>query len=322
MAPNTDASKGSISADAYSKVPSPSSGPSSGLTELHTRAEHMLCIIVAHSPSGFLRPTIQSKIDQTAILAQSMLMLRSSVLNASMQHRGQQQSSLMPLLARQFPKNQGIEAVIRPRLPPVLQDTDAQILDVSLDVENKEKTDEQRAWRSRTEFDFSQETPYPTDMKIEKQEQTTLSSDLPPIKSLPIEAEPATDPRLEPEEQAVKSSIPAKRSLDLDPDSMNGISLDKPEDELASGAEPANKRLREGAIYVAPVKGDDLPPSTVIDPVKESNPHSTKLSTHFGLLANPRTINQDVDDEDSDDSSIPPMDLTLATDDEEEDDEE
>ncbi|KAL8785833.1 MAG: hypothetical protein Q9213_003140 [Squamulea squamosa] len=324
MAPKTDASKGSTSADAYSEAPGSPSSPPTGPTELKRTAERMLCIVLTHLPSGFLRPPIRSKIDQTAILAQNMLMLHSSVMSASIQHKGQQQSSLMPFLARQFPEDRGTEAVIRPCLPPVQHNIDEQTMDISLGVEPWAKVDEQGAWRSHTESDFSQETPHPMGIETEKLEQKTLGSDLPPIGVLPTEEQPAANPSLETEVQTAKSSIPAKRSLDLNPDGMHGISLDRPKGEVAPSAEPASKRLREGAanIYVAPATEDDLPPSTVKDPPEEPDAHSATLFTSSRLLANPHNINEDVAYEDSDESSIPPMDLTLATDDEEDDDDE
>ena len=317
-------SKDSSSADAYSKNPRASSAPSTGPSEVQRMAEHMLCLALAHLPPSFLRLPVRSKIDQTAILAQSQLMLRSSVLNAPALHMREQQSSLMPLLARQFPQDQGTEALIRPRLPPIQQSTNDGPTDSPLEAEDAERIFEEGARRSSTIHAVPRDIHLATDIESEKQEQTTPSAQLPPIDAPPREALPATDPFSEPDQRALGSTIPTKRSRELDPDGMNGTALDRLEHLLTPGAEPVSKRHREetGDMYIPPASEDVIPSSTVTAPPEDLIPRLTNLSAFSKPLADLRNINDGMDDDDSDDSSIPAIDPTLATDDEEEDDDE
>ncbi|KAL8856676.1 MAG: hypothetical protein Q9178_006743 [Gyalolechia marmorata] len=317
-------SKDSSSADAYSKTPHSSSAPSTGPSEVQRMAEHMLCLALAHLPPSFLRLPVRSKIDQTAILAQSKLMLQSSVLNAPALHRREQQSSLMPLLARQFPQDQGTEALVRPRLPPIQQSTNDGAMDSPLEAEDAERIFEKDARQSSTIHGSPRDYNLATDIESEKQDQTTPSTKLPPIDAPPREALRPTDPFSEPEQHALGSTIPTKRSLELDPDGMNGVALDESEHLLTLGAEPVSKRPREGTgdMYIPPASEDVRPSSTVTDPPEDLIPRPTNLSALSKPLADLGNINDGMDDDDSDDSSIPAIDPTLATDDEEEDDDE
>lgn len=315
-----DVSKGSPSADAYSKTPGSSLAPSIGTSEVQRLAEHMLSRALAHLPSSFLRISLRSRVDQTATLAQSNLMLRSSVLNAPNDHGRQQQSSLMPLLARQSPQEPGTEALVRPRLPPVQRSIDDQSMDVHQEVEDRQIIYQEQIRTPLTILNPVEDSPLPTDMESEKQEQPALSSNVPLIKEPSGDFQSAAKSPSKPDQQTV-SLVPAKRPLEVDLDSVHENALGESKQVLAPLTEPASKRLREGnGIHILPVTEDDIPPPVATDQREDHNPRSADLSASSRPSPSLRAAKEDVDDDSSDDSSIPPMDLTLATTDEDDDD--
>ncbi|KAL8848155.1 MAG: hypothetical protein Q9221_006800 [Calogaya cf. arnoldii] len=311
----TDVSKGSTSADAYSENPGSSIASSIGTSEVQRLAEHMLSTVLAHVPPSSLRLPLRTKIYQTAILAQSNSLLRSSILNAPNYHE-QQQNSLMPLLARQFPRDHGTEALVRPRMPPVQRTTDDQSMDLPQEDEDREMIYQEDTRPSGTIPHRPQDNGLPTHIPSDQQEQPALSSEVHLIEGPLGEAQsPAKFPS-EPERQTV-SLIPAKRSLEMDLGSMHGNASGEFQEVLAPSTEPASKRLREeNGIYIPPVREDDLPPLVAVDLQEENIPRSTDPSTSFEPLESLPTTKPEIDDDSSDDSSLPPMDLTLATDDE------
>ncbi|KAL8756129.1 MAG: hypothetical protein Q9199_003157 [Rusavskia elegans] len=315
-----DVSKGSPSADAYSNTPGSSPAPSVGTSEVQRLAEHMLSRALAHLPSSFLRISLRSRVDQTATLAQSNLMLRSSVLNAPNDHGRQQQSSLMPLLARQSPQEPGTEALVRPRLPPVQRIIDDQSMDVHQEVEDRQIIYQDQIRTPLTILNPVEDSPLPTDMESEKQEQPALSSNVPLIKEPSGDFQSAANSPSKPDQQTV-SLVPAKRSLEADLDSVHENALGESKQVLAPLTEPASKRLREGhGIHILPVTEDNIPPPMATDQREDHNPRSADLSASSRPSPSLRAAKEDVDDDSSDDSSIPPMDLTLATTDEDDDD--
>lgn len=318
--PKLDVSKGSPSADAYSGAPRTSLVSSVGTSEVQRMAEHMLFTALAHIPSSLFRLSLRSRIDQTAILAQSNLMLRTSVLNAPNYHRRQQQSSLLPFLARQSPQDSSTEALLRPRLPTVQRIIDDRLMDDPQEVEDRETIYQEGAAQSRTMLDRPEDSPIPLDVESTEKEQLALSF------KVPLNEGPSGDSQSVVElpsttDRQTFSHVPAKRSLEVDLDSMNENPLGEPRQVLPSATEPASKRLREGnGICIPPVKADDLPPPVVMDQREDHSPRSPDLSASLKPSASLRPAGEDMDDDSSDDSSIPPMDLTLATDDD--DDEE
>ncbi|KAL8671341.1 MAG: hypothetical protein Q9168_004151 [Polycauliona sp. 1 TL-2023] len=316
---NKDIGKDTSSADAYTKTSDLPSAPSTERTELQKVAEQMLSMALTNLPSSFLRLSLRSRIDQTAILAQSNLMLRSSILNAPAYRGGQQQSSLMPLLARNFPQDQGSEALIRPRLPPVQSSIDDQSVDFAQDVEDQEESYLERRRSSPPILAPRQDNLITKFLGSEKQEQAALSSQASHNRTHSSEAHAAANFTGEPQSQT-NPTVPAKRSLDQDPDSR-----DIAKSESTSGstpiAEPASKRFREdnGEKYVPPDTEDDLPPPLANDTQRDHEARPADPSASLKALTTLRTTTEDVDDDSSDDSTIPPMDLILATDDEDED---
>ncbi|KAI4258188.1 MAG: hypothetical protein L6R42_005255 [Xanthoria sp. 1 TBL-2021] len=225
----------------------------------------------------------------------------------------------MPLLARQSPQEPGTEALVRPRLPPVQRSIGDESMDVHQEVEDREMIYQEQIRPPLTILNPREDSPLPPDMESQKQEQPALSSNVPLIKEPSGDFQSAAKSPSKPDQQTF-SLVPAKRSLEVDLDSMHENSLGESKQVLAPLTEPASKRLREeDGIYIPPVTEDDLPPPVATDLVEDHHSRSADLSASSRPSPSLRAAKEDMDDDSSDDSSIPPMDLTLATTDEDDD---
>ncbi|KAL8875538.1 MAG: hypothetical protein Q9198_006119 [Flavoplaca austrocitrina] len=283
----------------------------------------MLSMALTHLPSNFLRLPLRSKIDQTAILVQSSVILRSSVLNTPNCHKGQREGSLIPLLARQYPQDQGTEGLARPRLPPVQRSLDHEFIDLAQDIEGQEIVSRERDQPLPSNLDPLPNSHSQEGTKLMNiQEQASLNSEVPLAEDPASEPRATVEPFSEMQGEGI-STIPTKRSRESDPDNTHEIAQNRSMHMLDPITEPASKRLREGNgdIYISPATKDDLPPAVAMDPQDDHNLRSTHLAASSEPLNSLGTNREDMDDDSSDDSSIPPMDLTLATDDEEEESE-
>lgn len=108
----------SINADSYLKFPIRSAKLSENLQEIETSAASLLSVTVSHVPKDFFTYSLRAQIDRTAILIRSKPTMLASVLNPPIRRKGAREpSSIMPLLAREFPYSLEVEALLRPRMP-------------------------------------------------------------------------------------------------------------------------------------------------------------------------------------------------------------
>ena len=90
-------------------------------TDVQIAAAHLLSIAPSHLPNGFLSSSLRAQVDRTAILTRNREAMLASVLNPPNAKNGSRApGSILPLLARSFPDQADVEALIRPRMP-VLQ---------------------------------------------------------------------------------------------------------------------------------------------------------------------------------------------------------
>ena len=83
-------------------------------------AEGLLPLTITSLADNYLAPSVRAQIDRTAILTQHEATLLASVLHPPSQaDMALGSRSIMPLLARSFPKSTITEALIRPRMPIV-----------------------------------------------------------------------------------------------------------------------------------------------------------------------------------------------------------
>ncbi|KAI4243726.1 MAG: hypothetical protein L6R40_003339 [Gallowayella cf. fulva] len=312
-------SKGSTNADTYVPGTSFSSVTTQAPSEAQRMAEKMLCAALAYLPTGILSYSVRRKIDQTAILAQSKPLLQASVLCPPSRRRGMQHASLMPFLARQFPQDQGTEALLRPRMPPVQQGIADPSNGFDEGADDQEEIPETTRY-SPSSIDDAQNDTVPTNMELDTEKQTTLSSRTSKMASPSAEVQP--DASLQPLQPVFEPTVPAKRSLELAFEGTDVTSANEPGNPLAPGAESASKRIREGVIHIPPAIEEDFPPSQLNDPSDAFGPKAIEMSAQTEPLTNPHTVHDTMNDDDSDDSSIPVLDPTWATDEDEEDEEE
>ncbi|KAI4266220.1 MAG: hypothetical protein L6R35_006973 [Caloplaca aegaea] len=296
-------------ADAYSN--SKSIGflpePSRKSTNLQEAAIAVLCAALQYLPADFVPFAVRSKIDQTAVLTQSEPLLQASVLNpAPRRGRQQQQSSIVPFLARQFPQSTGTETLLRPRMAPLqpnggrsLEDSDEDI------VEHEAAFNPNSHLSSATPHDLKLEA-FPTNPEDDKRE--VREAGFEPIQPPILEdLNPASNPPLTQQHASEKKNPPNKRTRE-------------PDSEFSPNEEPGLKRLRnsdqEDKIYTAPTTAEDLPPSTA--PLASESALSPAPAS-AEPLAHLRTGGENIVDDDngSDDSSIPSIDLTMDMEDEE-----
>ncbi|KAL8796218.1 MAG: hypothetical protein Q9182_007406 [Xanthomendoza sp. 2 TL-2023] len=312
-----------MNADACVKSTGSSSVDMYGPSEVRRAAEELLHAALAHLPLGFLPVSVRCKIDQTAVLIQSNLLLQASVLHPSFRRKGTQLASVMPMLARQFPQDHGTEALIRPRMPQVQQNTDNLSVDSDRADVNPEDSPSNAARRFSTASQSNPNVAYPVSMEPEQYEPIGSKSVSPPGHFSRTENVAASSLSPQPQKEP-KIIVPAKRSLDLETGNITADVAEGSERFLVPSNEPASKRLHAGTSdrSVSPAIEDDNPPTVATDPPHISNQPEADLSAQFEPLANLHTTKESMNDDDSDDSSIPVLDPTWATDDEDEDEDE
>lgn len=86
-------------------------------------AQSLLPVLLAKLPSKCVPDAIRIQMDRTALLTRNKEALLASVLNPPAVRQGQRASaSLLPFLAREYPQDPQVEALLRPRMP-IIQTT-------------------------------------------------------------------------------------------------------------------------------------------------------------------------------------------------------
>lgn len=119
----------SINADALFKNPSGEHGYQSALnsahdprpTDLQDAAHDFLVAYTTIVPSRHMSAATRAIIDRTAVLSNDAEAMLASVMNPPHNAEGasKSRSSILPHLARAFPQRLEVEALLRPRMPPV-----------------------------------------------------------------------------------------------------------------------------------------------------------------------------------------------------------
>lgn len=141
--PRQTLNSASMNADSYLSFPTRSASLSENLQEIETAAASLLSVSVSHLPKEFFSYSLRAQIDRTAVLIKSKSMMLASVLNPPTRRKGAREpSSVMPLLAREFPCSLEVEALVRPRMP-VLQTRNDDIGGLVSHMEASEGVEEQ-----------------------------------------------------------------------------------------------------------------------------------------------------------------------------------
>ncbi|KAI4176113.1 MAG: hypothetical protein LQ346_007947 [Caloplaca aetnensis] len=315
MALNND----SANAEAYLKKNDSTPTCSGTLSDLQELAAKLLCAALEDLPSGFLSSPLRSKIDQTAVLTQNMRLLQSSVLNPPSKPGRKMQSSVMPLLARQFPQSPCTEALLRPRMPLVQLKTDDDPQESDEELDEREDTVGRNPRGSLTTPKGGMEGDLRKNPANDWSEALTIGLNQvgdPQTEGQPSIVDPQMSPAHEPE-----VVLPAKRAREPDSKSPNGTVSDDLEQLILPSSEPDRKRMRndDSGVYVPPTTEDDVPPPVALQP-ETSAPLALDISDSAEPMSNLGKGNENLNDNDSDDSSIPPIDPTMDTEDEEDED--
>ncbi|KAI4098569.1 MAG: hypothetical protein L6R37_006418 [Teloschistes peruensis] len=311
----TTASKDTTNADAYLQIVRASSDGSATSTVTRSVSESLLSAAL-HLFLNTLPFAVRSKIDKTAILAQLKVVQQSSVLNPPASGHGRSQSSVMPLLARQYPHSIGTEALIRPRMTLIQPSGITHSLDAYPEPDERDGLVSGPAFHPFDSFD----------LRVEKSQ---ISPDRDKQEQSPIEIDEAERRQETPnplQNEAVKvipSGIPSKRPLELDVEALGPHSLDQLVDSENPAEQPLSKRIRDDPqdAYIVSTAESSLPDPVTAFGTMETNPPpadataSTESSASLGLHLGRS------EDDDSDYSSIPAIDPTMDTEDEDEADE-
>ncbi|KAI6802630.1 hypothetical protein KC361_g1081 [Hortaea werneckii] len=91
------------------------------LSGLHAAASSLLPLCLSSLNAAYIPGKLRALMDRTAILTQHKDAMVASVLNPSPKAAGSGiETSLLPLLAKQYPNEPEVEAVLRPRMPVIL----------------------------------------------------------------------------------------------------------------------------------------------------------------------------------------------------------
>ncbi|GAB7343740.1 hypothetical protein MBLNU457_1717t1 [Dothideomycetes sp. NU457] len=111
-----------MNADAYLMQPGKAMDQVYVFEGLHEAAYQLLPILLSRLPADLVPDARRVQMDRTAILIRHKDALVASVLNGAMkQGSGQINSSILPFLAREYPGDERVEALLRPRMPRVQQ---------------------------------------------------------------------------------------------------------------------------------------------------------------------------------------------------------
>ncbi|KAI4199128.1 MAG: hypothetical protein LQ350_004818 [Teloschistes chrysophthalmus] len=312
----TTASRDTANADAYLQTVRAYLDRSATSAATRSVSESLLSAAI-HLPHNTLPFAVRSKIDKTAILAQSKTVQQSSVLNPPASRYRMSQSSIMPLLARQYPQCKTTEALIRPRMSLIQSSGTTHSMDSYPGSDDKDELVSGPAFHPSDFFDLRVET---SQISLDGDKQENSSIEIDEVERRQKNPNPS-------QKDAVKfipSGIPAKRPLESDVEVLGPPSLDQLADSKILDEQPLSKRIRNDPrdAYTVSTAGSSLPNPLTAPRTMDTNPPpadpsaSTESSASLGLHGGKP------ENDDSDDSSIPAIDPTMDTEDEDEADEE
>ncbi|KAL8713756.1 MAG: hypothetical protein Q9220_002282 [cf. Caloplaca sp. 1 TL-2023] len=310
----TAGNKSAANADAYSKDSSTVLSRSSETSAIiRQAAESLLSSALINLPHGVISFTLRLKIDQTAVLAQSKLLVRSSVLNPPIPSAkgGRQQSSMIPFLARQFSHDADAESLLRPRMPPV----QSSVVDQNNGL--LEEADE----RENDVEGSPNQSPKLAPVRLKGPTLVTSEDRDEEMRTLQIMGHASTN---EAERIAPAFAIPPQAALL----SQESKKQDPVSEDAATSIQEVTKRpLEYDNEYPSKrICNDDLdttslPREGTEMPIENPNSPPAKGPNFEDSSLTMNKIETEMDDDDSDDSSIPEIDFTMPSEDEEEDEE-
>jgi hypothetical protein len=90
-------------------------------TTVVVAARALLPLLLSNLPQHLMEAYVRAEVDRTAILSHHKDAMLASVLHPYIGKNGKSLPSILPHLARAFPRDAAVEALIRPRLPVIRQ---------------------------------------------------------------------------------------------------------------------------------------------------------------------------------------------------------
>ncbi|RAL10026.1 uncharacterized protein BO97DRAFT_394845 [Aspergillus homomorphus CBS 101889] len=299
-------SQATVNADSFLNPglkPSRQLSSSPSFVELKRAASELLVAVLSHAPTELITPALRAEIDRTIIMTSDKNAMLASVLNpfATMQGRGVG-ISIMPFLARSHPAEMEVDALIRPRMPVLMNAPGVNGYTVA-DDEDEEETETVLEPQNSTE----------TSGFLKPSVTPNLHQDMMDVEMTPQSSSPTMNKRSFAQETEVPT--PALSTA------TGGAQSKKVRVEAEEPKAPAQPSL--GAASPATFTGTaaiSVPSSSITataapKPVVSMTGPSASMST---TTPQPRAVAEAAGDDESDDE-MPTLNIDPDTDDEDED---
>ncbi|CAG8981846.1 hypothetical protein HYALB_00013655 [Hymenoscyphus albidus] len=126
-------------ADSFLQSKQPTTLSSLEDTPLTRSAKSLLPLFLSHLPQQHIDISLRALLERTAILAHQKDAMLASILNPFVGKNGKAMASILPHLTREFPEDDVVEILLRPRMPLV---SSGGLKGLSYDAENLDEEDE------------------------------------------------------------------------------------------------------------------------------------------------------------------------------------
>jgi len=325
-----------MNADAYLMQPGKAMDQVYVFEGLHEAAYQLLPVLLSKLPADLVPDARRVQMDRTAILIRHKDALVASVLNgATKRGSGQINTSVLPFLAREYPGDERVEALLRPRMPRVQQ----RALAGTNDNDNTNHDDEDRPEDRAGHYDgWIQRAMLPTSENMQERVYDILE----PSHTPPEAREQDSEARaIAHDEQKLIHDALSKYQEDHEiqhPEMVPGRTEEfqaggtkRSHDAVADEeADAKRQRASEVAEAMVGVEQQDLPgqtsteelPQTMVLDDKEQSVVTVpaQVQQHSGPVARTVEAGQGVDlDSDDEEFVVPTLDLRESSDEEDED---
>ena len=147
----------SINTDSHLAFPTRSARHSKNQQTLQAAAGLLLSVSISQVPKDYFNDSLRAQIDRTAVLIKSKPTMLASALSPPIERKGKRKSSsIVPLLAREFPSSLEVEMLVRPRMP-VMKTQMGGIGEIISYMNNSEGVEE----RTSKNYEEISEAPHP-----------------------------------------------------------------------------------------------------------------------------------------------------------------
>ena len=289
----------------------PRTGDSHATSITKAAAAALLSSALTNLPKGFISSSQRQQIDRTSILSSNKDIMFASTMNPpTVPTKTTSASSILPFLARAFPSHLEIEALVRPRMPPL------QLPNRNLFNPEEDETITPEIYDNdssitkgpqiMTQHDIEALADPKRSRQIEPPLEPLLNTDV--ERNLPLSNEILTEPQIDPhgpKRQKITHEDAAATLTPADPSSSAPQAAPKP---------PRQHRSNDVSVENAFAKAreaDQIPVSSnVISPVEEDS--LSKPATEgavSGMAIDPQTGERE-EGEGSSDSEIPELEMS------------